>query len=216
MNRRTRIKMCGMTREEDLLYAASLGVDAIGLVFYPPSPRAISIETGAMLSRKCPVLTDRVALFVNPEVELVHQVIDEVGIDLIQFHGDETPEFCHQFGLPYIKAIRAESKETVESAVALHKDADALMLDAFVKGVPGGTGQMFDWSMIPDGIAHKLFLAGGLNPETVKEAITGIRPFVVDVSGGIEASKGIKSAEKMQAFYDAVAQADLTNSEISS
>ncbi|MFQ3230066.1 phosphoribosylanthranilate isomerase [Reinekea sp.] len=201
---RTRIKMCGMTRAEDIQAAAALGVDAIGMVFYPPSPRAISVEHAAQLAQTCPVLVDKVALFVNPEPSLVREVISATKATLLQFHGDETPEFCQQFGQPYIKALRVANKEDLIVGLDIHQHAPAILLDAYVEGTPGGTGQKFDWSMIPPGVQERLFLAGGLSPSNVADAIKQVMPYVVDVSGGIEASKGIKSAQLMAEFVAAV------------
>lgn len=201
---RTRIKMCGMTRAEDIQVAAALGVDAIGMVFYPPSPRAVSVEHAAHLAQTCPVLVDKVALFVNPDPGLVREVIAATKATLLQFHGDETPEFCQQFNHPYIKALRVANKEDLIVGLDTHQQAPAILLDAYVEGTPGGTGQKFDWSMIPSGVQERLFLAGGLNPRNVADAIKQVMPYVVDVSGGIEASKGIKSAQLMTEFVAAV------------
>ncbi|MDN3648925.1 phosphoribosylanthranilate isomerase [Reinekea marina] len=201
---RTRIKMCGMTRIEDIQCAASLGVDAIGLVFYPPSPRAVSLEQASTLAKACPVLVDKVALFVNPEKSLVKEVIDATGATLLQFHGDETPEFCQQFGMPYLKALRVSDKHRLTTALKEHHEAPAILLDAYVAGTPGGTGQQFDWSLIPKGLMQRLFLAGGINATNVADAISSANPYAVDVSGGIESAKGIKSAQKMTDFVAAV------------
>ena len=201
---RTRIKMCGMTRTEDISTAVSLGVDAIGMVFYPPSPRAVSVAQAEMLAQACPVLVDKVALFVNPDPGLVREVVTATQATLLQFHGDETPEFCQQFNQPYIKALRVANKDDLAVALDVHQNAPAILLDAYVEGTPGGTGQKFDWSMIPAGVQERLFLAGGLNPSNVRDAIEQVMPYVVDVSGGIEASKGIKSAQLMKEFVAAV------------
>lgn len=201
---RTRIKMCGMTRIEDIQCAASLGVDAIGLVFYPPSPRAVTLEQATVLSKACPVLVDKVALFVNPAAELVQDVIHATGATLLQFHGDESPEFCQQFGLPYLKALRVADASGLQAALDVHQEAPAILLDAYVAGTPGGTGQKFDWSLIPKGLQERLFLAGGINPSNVAEAIKLVEPYAVDVSGGIEAAKGIKSPQLMADFVKAV------------
>jgi len=214
--RRTRIKMCGMTRPEDLVMACQLGVDAVGLVFYPPSPRSLSLALAEPLAALTTALTRRVALMVNPDAGFVREVLAATQADLLQFHGDESPDFCQQFGKPYIKALRVKNAADVGDLLAQHCDADLILLDAYVPGIPGGTGQIFDWSLVPDGLAAKVMLAGGLNETNVPVAIERIRPYAVDVSGGIETAPGIKSADKMALFVQAVMSADRVVNEISS
>ncbi|MEJ2043185.1 MAG: phosphoribosylanthranilate isomerase [Reinekea sp.] len=203
---RTRIKMCGMTRIEDVQAAEAAGADAIGLVFYPPSSRAVSIEQAQPLAAAKGLFMQSVALVVDEDPGLIRELLQSVNIDIIQFHGNESADFCQQFGKPYIKALRARSAEDIRQGLTEHDQATAIMLDAYVKGVPGGTGQVFDWSLIPEGLNDRLVLAGGLTADNVAEAIMQIRPYAVDVSGGIEATKGIKSAEKMQCFAQEVAR----------
>ncbi len=216
MTKRTRIKMCGMTRNEDVVSASQLGADAIGFVFYPPSPRAVDIHQASALVEHCLPLVSKVALFVNPDVQYVNDVIQAIGADILQFHGDEDEGFCRQFKKPYIKALRVSSAEDINEKVSKYPSANIILLDAYVKGIPGGTGQTFDWSLIPAGISHKLMLAGGLSAVNVKQAIIGSIPYAVDVSGGIEESPGVKSISKMSAFVTAVHSADQALNEISS
>lgn len=212
--RRTRIKMCGMTRPEDLIAACQLGVDAVGLVFYPPSPRSLTLALAEPLAALTTALTRRVALMVNPDAGFVREVIAATRADMLQFHGDESPEFCQQFGKPYIKALRVKDAGAVVELVSLHRDADLILLDAYVPGIPGGTGHTFDWSLVPAELAGKLMLAGGLKETNVSVAIEQIRPYAVDVSGGIETAPGIKSAQKMALFVQSVMSADQTVNEI--
>ncbi|WP_320826179.1 phosphoribosylanthranilate isomerase [Reinekea sp.] len=214
--RRTRIKMCGMTRPEDLIKACQLGVDAVGLVFYPPSPRSLSLALAEPLAALTSALTRRVALMVNPDAGYVREVVAATQADMLQFHGDESADFCQQFGKPYIKALRVKNAAEVVGLITQHRAADLILLDAYVPGIPGGTGQTFDWSLVPDTLAAKVMLAGGLNETNVPVAIERIRPYAVDVSGGIETAPGIKSADKMALFVQAVMAADRLVSEISS
>jgi len=213
---RTRIKMCGMTRKEDALAACDAGADAIGFVFYPPSPRCVSIAAAAEISQSISTFVDKTALFVNADAGYIREVLSETKADVIQFHGDETELFCQQFGKPYIKAIRVKDASQLSEQLKEHRKANSIMLDAYVPGVPGGTGKSFDWALIPDDLKTRLILAGGLNPENIVDAISAIRPYAVDVSGGIELSKGIKSSLRIREFAAKVRQADLLVSEISS
>ena len=208
MTVRTRIKMCGFTRQEDVIAAINAGADAIGLNFYPPSPRSISLEQGQFLAAQCGSLVKSVALFVDEDAGRVRDVVQAVKPDLLQFHGAETPDYCQQFGLRYIKALRVQTQADIIAGAQQHAQAEALLLDAYVKGVPGGTGQQFDWSMIPANLTGRLLLAGGLNADNVSAAIAQVRPYAVDVSGGIELAKGIKSGEKIIRFAAAVRAAD--------
>lgn len=205
---RTRIKLCGMTTVEDVRLADQLGADAIGLVFYPPSPRAVDLELARLLSRSASVFCSRVALFVDPDVETVSRVLDRVSIDVLQFHGNETPEFCKQFNRPWLKALRVRDGDELGVALEYYNDASNILLDAYKAGVPGGTGETFQWSLIPSQWRHRILLAGGLDADNVRQAIKAVSPLGVDVSGGIEASKGVKSAEKMKRFVQQVRLAD--------
>jgi phosphoribosylanthranilate isomerase len=203
---RTRVKICGMTRRQDADFAAKSGADAIGLVFYAPSPRAVSIAQAKDVVAGLAPFVSVVALFVDPAPELVFECLDALPIDIIQFHGDEPATFCEQFGKPYIKAIRMKPGTDLIALTERYASANALLLDAYQPGVPGGTGQTFDWSMVAD-VDMPLILAGGLNTDNVKQAIQQVRPFAVDVSGGVESEKGIKSHDKISAFMREVANA---------
>ena len=204
---RTRVKICGITRPEDALVAVDLGVDALGLVFYAPSPRNVTIATAADVARQIPAFVSVVGLFVNAEPSFVEEVIANVGLSLLQFHGDETPEDCERFGLPYIKAIRVKADTNLVQYARDFTSAKALLLDTYTEGVAGGTGQLFDWNLIPSALPKPVILAGGLLANNVAQAIRQVKPYAVDVSGGVEATKGIKDAQKIAAFMQ---QVDLT------
>lgn len=197
---RTRIKICGLTRNEDVDAAVKLGADALGFVFYPPSPRAVTVEQARELTARVPAFVTVTALFVNPMVEEVQSVLDSARIDLLQFHGDEDDGFCRQFQKPYIKAIRVRQASDMVEACVRFPGALSLLLDSYKPGVPGGTGETFDWSLVPTDLNKPIILAGGLEPNNVSEAIRLLKPFAVDVSGGVEAAKGIKDAGKIEAF----------------
>ena len=205
---RTRIKICGLTRVADALHAARCGADAIGLVFYPPSPRHIALEQARTISRALPAFVTRVALFVDADPAQVETVLTHVRPDLLQFHGDESPEYCRQFGVPYIKAARVKPDLNLVQYAALYADAQGLLLDAFVPGQPGGTGQSFDWALIPENLPLSLILSGGLEPENVRHAVQSVHPWAVDVSSGVEITKGIKDAAKVAQFIQEVGNAD--------
>ncbi|MDN5517563.1 MAG: phosphoribosylanthranilate isomerase [Pseudomonas sp.] len=199
-----RSKICGITRLEDALAAVEAGADAIGLVFYAKSPRAVSIEQAAAILRALPPFVTTVGLFVDmPRDELQH-LLQRLPLDLLQFHGDESPADCEGYGRPYIKALRVRPGEDVSAAMAPYEGACGILLDTFVDGVPGGTGASFDWSLVPEDAGKPVILAGGLDAGNVAAAIRQVRPYAVDVSGGVEASKGIKDAGKIRAFIQAV------------
>lgn len=198
-----RIKICGLTRNEDVRVAVEQGADALGFVLYPPSPRAVSAEQAQQLLQQVPAFVTTVALFVNESVEEIQRVLSLCPFDLIQFHGDESAEFCRQFNRPYMKAIRVRCEDDIHQAVNQYPDAKALLLDAYVENLPGGTGQAFDWRLIPK-ISTPWVLAGGLNANNVVDAINQVAPYAVDISGGVEASKGIKDAEKIKEFISEV------------
>lgn len=205
----TRVKICGITRIEDGLAAARLGADAIGLVFYPASPRYVETAQAAAIARALPPFVCTVGLFVNPSVAEVEAVLQALRLDLIQFHGDETPEFCAGFGVPYLKAVRVKAGvDLVQYAFRYHQ-AKGLLLDAYVEGTPGGTGQSFDWNLIPAELPLPVILSGGLEAGNVATAIRQVKPWAVDVSSGVEASKGIKSEAKIAAFMQGVRSATL-------
>lgn len=201
---RIRVKICGITRVEDGVTAAQLGADAIGVVFYPPSPRHVSIEQAQTITRSLPPFVTRVGLFVDATEEQVDAAVSAVGLDLLQFNGDETAEDCRAFGLPYIKAIRMQREVDLYASQRDYADASGLLLDAYVAGAPGGSGESFDWRRVPTDLAKPIILAGGLTAANVKAAIKEVRPFAVDVSSGVETSKGIKDPEKISAFIQSV------------
>jgi phosphoribosylanthranilate isomerase len=209
---RTRIKICGITRPADALAAAHAGADAIGLVFYPPSPRYLSAERALEIREALPPFVQTVALFVNPDATQVAQVIGRLRPAMLQFHGDETPQFCGQFGMPYVKACRVKSG--VSTGVDLleylrpFSGAAAWLLDSFVEAY-GGVGESFDWSLVPARRDRPLILSGGLARENVAEAVRRVRPWGVDVSSGVESAKGIKDAVKIAAFIEEVRNADV-------
>ncbi|GAO36320.1 N-(5'-phosphoribosyl)anthranilate isomerase [Sulfuricella sp. T08] len=205
----TRIKICGITRREDALACAHAGADAIGLVFYPPSPRHVEAAQAAMIARALPPFITTVGLFVNPTAKQVEAVLNEVHLDVLQFHGDEPPEFCARFGVPYLKAIRVKAGVDLVQCAIRYQEAQGLLLDAYVEGTPGGTGQSFDWELIPAGLPLPVILSGGLEPANVADAIRRVKPWAVDVSSGVEASKGIKDVAKIAAFIKGVRSADV-------
>lgn len=199
-----RVKICGITRPEDALAAAQAGADAIGLVFYPSSPRHVSPETAARIVSALPPFVTSVGLFVNASEDEVRSVLDQVPLDMLQFHGDEPDVFCRQFGLPYLKALRVQPHDDLDALAAQWPGATGILLDSFKPGVPGGTGERFDWSMIPAKRSWTLVLAGGLESDNVRQAIDLAQPWAVDVSGGVEAAKGVKDPEKINAFVHEV------------
>lgn len=205
----TRVKICGITRVEDVQAAARSGADAIGLVFYAKSPRHVSIELAEQLAAALPPFVSMVGLFVDAEASLVREVLARVPLDLLQFHGDETPEYCAQFGKPYLKAIRVKAGVDLLQCASRFQAARGLLLDAHMDGVPGGTGTSFDWALIPGQLPLPVILSGGLAAVNVAAAIKQVRPYAVDVSSGVEAGKGIKDAEKIAAFINGVKQIDL-------
>lgn len=201
---RTRVKICGITRAEDASAAIQHGCDAIGLVFYEPSPRYVTPATARSIAVGLPPFVSAVGLFVDADAEYVREVLSQVRLDLLQFHGDETPEYCRQFGVPYLKAVRVRPETNLLQYAAAYADAKALLLDAYMPGMPGGTGTTFDWALIPRDFPKPIILAGGLDAGNVSEAIRQCRPYAVDVSGGVERQKGIKDAEKIAAFMRGV------------
>ena len=201
---RVRVKICGITRIEDALLAVENGADAIGLVFYAPSPRNVTIQQAMLIANQIPAFVSVVGLFVNAEASFINEVVSQVKLDVLQFHGDETPEYCARFKLPFIKAIRVKSDTNLVQCAEDFFSAKALLLDTYTEGVAGGTGHTFDWTLIPKKMAKPVILAGGLNASNVAQAIEQISPYAVDVSGGVELSKGIKDALKIAAFMQQV------------
>ncbi len=206
---RTRIKICGITREQDVTAVACNGADALGLVFYEKSPRHVGVQQAAKLARTVPPFLTAVGLFVNPSVDYVREVLAKVPLGLLQFHGEEEPEFCRQFGKPYLKAIRVKPGVDLVECAARYSGAQGLLLDAFVEGTQGGTGESFDWALIPQDLPLPVILSGGLHAGNVAEAVRQVRPYAVDVSSGVEAAKGIKDAAKIAAFIKEVKNVEL-------
>jgi len=205
----TRIKICGITRAEDALAVTHGGADAIGLVFYERSPRHVSITQARQLVGALPPFVTVVGLFVNAEAAFVREVLASVPLDLLQFHGDESPEYCAQFNKPYLKAIRVKAGVDLLQCASDFRSAKGLLLDAHVEGMPGGTGTAFDWTLIPEQLPLPVILSGGLDAENVAAAIKQVRPYAVDVSSGVEVGKGIKDAAKIAAFINEVERTDV-------
>lgn len=202
-------KICGITRVEDALAAVNAGVSAIGLVFYSPSPRAVTIAQARAIVAAVPPFVSVVGLFVNASRCEINETLDAVALDRLQFHGDETPEQCMGYPRPWYKALRVQPEMDVqlEARAYAAAGARAILLDAYVPGLPGGTGLAFDWSLIPSQLPLPLILAGGLDADNVVQAIQQVRPYAVDVSGGVEQAKGIKDLQRMQKFMSAVRRA---------
>lgn len=205
---RTRIKICGIAQPADAVYAAAQGADAIGVVFHRPSPRYVALDAAAAIARAVPPFTTVVGLFVDPAADDVRRVLDRVPLALLQFHGDETAAFCEQFGVPYIKALRVRAGVDLLQFAARYEQASAILIDAFRAGIPGGTGETFDWSLIPAKRSAKLVLSGGLTPDNVGAGIDTVHPWAVDVSSGVESQPGVKDRERIGRFIDAVRRAD--------
>ena len=205
---RTRVKICGITRPGDARAAAEAGADAIGLVFYPPSPRYLSTERAVEIRDALPPFVQTVALFVNPDPAQVAQVLGRVKPAMLQFHGEEAPEFCAQYGLPFVKACRVRPGVDTLQYLKPYSRAAAWLVDSYVPEY-GGVGESFDWSLVPRGLERPLILSGGLERGNVAQAIRAVRPWGVDVSSGVETAKGIKDAAKMTAFIAEVRNADV-------
>lgn len=199
-----RSKICGITRMEDALAAVEAGADAIGFVFYAKSPRAVTVQQARAIIASLPPFVTTVGLFVNASACELNETLDAVPLDLLQFHGDETSDECAGYHRPYIKALRVKAGDDIAASCAAYAGASGILLDAYVEGIPGGTGEAFDWSLIPQGLSKPIILAGGLCAENVAQAIAQVRPYAVDVSGGVEQGKGIKDSAKIRAFMQAV------------
>ncbi|MFW5451426.1 MAG: phosphoribosylanthranilate isomerase [Methylophagaceae bacterium] len=200
---RTRVKICGITRRQDAEFAIEMGADALGLVFYSSSPRSVTIAQAQQIIEGLPPFVSIVALFVNADPEQVHMCLKSMRIDVLQFHGDESPEYCEQFDRPYLKAVRMRDDIDLTHVAENYRSASALLLDSYQAGIPGGTGQVFDWSIIKQ-VDIPIILAGGLTVENVAQAIKQVNPYAIDVSGGVEQSKGIKDEQKISAFMQEV------------
>lgn len=208
---RTRVKICGITRIEDLHAAAAAGADAVGLVFYPGSPRAVSAARATELVRAAPPFLTVTGLFVNPTADEVREVLEAAPLDMLQFHGEESERFCASFRRPYMKAVRMREGVDLAAVAREFPSARGLLLDTWVAGVAGGTGVAFDWTRVPRDLPCPVVLAGGLDPDNVAAAISQARPWAVDVSGGVEerdangkTMPGIKSASRIRAFMRGV------------
>lgn len=207
MNQRTRIKICGLTREADVDAAVQAGADAIGLVFYAKSPRAVTPRRAAVLTARLPAFVTPVGLFVDATQQEIQAACAAVPTLLLQFHGDETPSQCRESGRPYLRAARMAAGLDLLDFASRHADASGLLLDAFVEGYGGG-GKVFDWSLIPPNVPLPLVLSGGLTPANVTDGVLRVRPWAVDVSSGVESERGIKDASLIRRFCDAVHEAD--------
>jgi len=204
---RTRVKICGITRPEDAEEAARLGADAIGLVFYPKSPRAVTPGQAREIIAALPPFVTSVGLFVDAPPETVRATLEIAPLALLQFHGQEAPDYCRCFGRPYLKALRMRNGIDLYGAERAYADAAGLLLDSYRPGLPGGTGAVFDWSQIPQDLRLPLVLAGGLAAENITAAIERVHPYAVDVSGGVEQAKGIKDSARLAAFFEGVRRA---------
>jgi phosphoribosylanthranilate isomerase len=203
-----RVKVCGITRVEDALSAIRLGANAIGFVFWPKSSRYITPDSVREIVLALPPFVTTVGVYVDPTQEWVEETAVAGGLSLLQFHGDESPEFCEQFSLPYIKAIRVREGVDLLQYTTRYRRARGLLLDTYTAGMPGGTGHVFDWKLIPQDLSLPLILSGGLNPGNVLQAIKQTRPWAVDVSSGVEAAKGIKDEKKISAFMQGVRKSE--------
>lgn len=205
---RTRVKICGITEPGEALNVARAGADAIGLVFYPSSRRVVDATLAKAIVAALPPFVTVVGLFVDAAPATIRSVLDTVSLDLLQFHGDETPEMCRQFGRPYLKAVRMRPGVTLAAVAERYADATGLLVDTYRPGSPGGTGETFDWKLLPRSLPLPLILAGGLTPENVGDAVRAVRPWAVDVSGGVEAASGGKSPDRVAAFMRGTRDAD--------
>lgn len=205
---RTRVKICGLTRVSDVQAAVAAGADAVGFVLYPPSPRAVTVEQAAELCKRLPPFVTAVGLFVDEDPKVVAAALEQVPLDLLQFHGDEDPRTCASFGRRWIKALRMRPGIDLHAERERYAGADGLLLDTFQPGRAGGTGASFDWDRVPAGLAPEIILAGGLDATNVARAIEQVKPYGVDVSGGVEAAKGIKDAERIFGFMQGVRDGD--------
>ena len=205
---RTRTKICGFTRVDDAVEAAKLGVDAIGLVFYPPSPRNVNLEQAADIVSALPAFITVVALFVDEKERRIKEILSQVSIDCIQFHGNEAATDCRIYNKSYIKAIRMKQGLDIIKISTDYQDASALLLDAYHPGIHGGSGSQFDWDLIPENNSLPIILAGGLDEGNAEQAVKKVRPYALDVSSGVERTKGIKDVAKMAAFIEAINEGD--------
>lgn len=206
--KRTRVKICGITSPQAALQAAAAGADAIGLVFYPRSPRAVNLAQAAAICEQLPPFVDVVALTVDADRQLIEDILATLPVTLLQFHGDESAAYCEQFQHPYIKALRMRDDVDISRHIEQYRSARGLLLDSYRPGVPGGTGEQFDWHRVPAEIAGQIILAGGLRADNVAAAIQQLGPWAVDVSGGVESAPGVKDPSKMLQFMQQVYRSD--------
>ena len=200
----TRVKICGITNLEDARAACDAGADALGFVFYGPSPRNVEVETAKTILAQLPPFITAVGLFVNPDEQFLGTALEQLSLDLLQFHGDEPEAECVRWGKPYLKAVRMKEGIDLAEQCQTYHSSRGILLDTFVAGTPGGTGQAFDWQIIPPDLSKPIVLAGGLDPSNVAEAVRQVKPWAVDVSGGVEASKGKKDHALIKAFITGV------------
>lgn len=205
---RTRVKICGLKRLDDALFCADLGADSIGLVFHPPSPRLIDLDAATRIRQSLPPFVTVTALFLNEQQDWMTRVVESVQPDCLQFHGDEPVEICEQFKLPYLKSVPMGTVENSRQYADQYPGAQGFLLDSNVAGRMGGSGDTFDWSKIPTSFGSPVVLAGGLNPHNVAEAIARVRPWAVDVSSGVEVSRGVKEKTLIEQFFQEVQQSD--------
>ena len=205
---RTRVKICGFTQVNEAVTAAELGVDAIGLVFYPASPRHVSIDQAIKIVSALPAFVSVVGLFVDESESIIRDIINQVPIDCLQFHGNEQAEDCRRYNKPYMKAVRMKEGINMTQISEQYHDASALLLDAYHPAIKGGSGQQFDWDLIPKQCSLPIVLAGGLDQDNVKQAIQSVKPYALDVSSGVELEKGIKDVAKMAAFIQEINKGD--------
>jgi len=210
---RTRVKICGITRREDALAVVGSGADALGLVFYPPSPRCVDLETAHGIARAVAPFVTVTGLFVNAAEDSIREVLARVPLGLLQFHGQEANPDCSRYGLPFIKSIAMQPGVDVAAIMARYPDAAGFLLDAWQPAAHGGSGETFDWKRVPTGLPRPIILAGGLTPDNVAAAIRATRPYAVDVSSGVEQSRGVKSADRINAFMKGVAGSETDTGE---
>lgn len=201
-----RVKICGLRDVATAVEVARLGADAVGLVFYRPSPRFVELEAAAAIARALPAFVSCVGLFVDHAEADVEAVLSRVPLDLLQFHGEETPEQCRRWGRPYIKAVRVKPGLDLLEYAGRYADARGLLCDAFSPAAPGGTGERFDWALLPERLPLPLILSGGLAPDNVAAAVAATRPWAVDVSSGVESARGVKDLERVARFVAAAKQ----------
>ncbi len=204
----TRVKICGITQLSDGEAAIKAGANALGFVFYEPSPRYVEPAVAQQIIQQLPPFVTTTALMVNHDAQSVKAIIEQVKPDLLQFHGDEDDSFCAQFDRPFIKALRVKEGQDIAALCQQYPNARAILLDSYVKGVPGGTGASFNWQLIPEALRSSIILAGGLDADNVASAIAQVKPYAIDVSGGVEREKGVKCVLQIERFMQAVRQQD--------